>query len=90
MARRRKNQRSIEMILWMDHCNSKGDEWKALETIKDLSPIKIFTVGWIVKETPEYVITLSTFYDPDGEHAEYGYGDLCIHKSCIIKRKKLV
>jgi hypothetical protein len=81
----------VEMIYWKDHCSTGAGngEWAKLETILDMSPIDVVTVGAVLKETDDYIIVASTLYDPDGEHSQCGYGELCLVKSDIKKRVKL-
>ncbi len=80
----------FEMVLWKDHCSTGSTDWAKFTDILDLSPIEVCTVGWIMKETDEYLILCSTFYSPDGDHAPCGHGDIMILKNCVVHRSRLV
>lgn len=73
----------LEMIEWYDHCSCSGREWESFETIKALGPIRVASVGWVIKEDRTSLIIVPTWHD-DG-----GYGEILILKKCIASRQKL-
>ena len=73
----------IEMVSWLDHCSTTGGTWQSLETIRGLTPPEVCSVGWLIKETPRWIIIVPTF------HEEEGYGEILILKNDIIRRKRL-
>lgn len=66
-------------IEWLDHCNYSTSIWRATDEYKELKPLTVQTVGWVVKETKKHIIVVSTLY-PEGDKA---FGDMCIIKSSI-------
>jgi len=73
-------------VIWFDCSVSAG--WKTVDEIKEdalegyNTPCE--TVGWLLHETPKYIILVSS-WDGDISYAQYS----CILKPCIIKREKL-
>lgn len=78
-----KNPPSLEIIKWMDHTASSVPGWKDHATANNISPSAVFTVGWVVKETPDYIITVATTEkNIDGQVQ----GEMCILKKVIEYR----
>lgn len=71
-------------IHWLDHCSYSDQGWYHPETYNDLKPTVIKTVGYLLKETDDYVLVgLSV-----GKQRQVS-GVFCIIKKCIVKRRKL-
>ena len=73
----------LELIKWVDHTGF--NEWKTLAEVKEIDLIIIETVGWIVNETPDAVVIVSTL-EVDGERC---HSDFCIYKPAILSRQVL-
>ena len=68
------------LIVWADAV-TEGHGWRSLERIRILDPEIIYTVGWLVKETPAS-ITLVSSITSDGD----ADGDIVLPKGCILQR----
>ena len=69
----------IVALEWEDHCTTQG--WNSKDNIDGL-PIRIKSIGYIIKETPQ-TITISTAISSTGGSPE----PMTILKSCIQKRR---
>lgn len=74
----------VEIITWLDHCSWTTTEWSKLEDTQDLVPLKVTSIGQVVKETKDHLVIVSTL--TEGGHTN---GEMCIIKGCIVKRTKL-
>lgn len=72
----------LNVIDWLDHSSFNRAKWRTFDEASDLGPIGVHTVGWVIKETKEYLIVASTLTDDETLMNEF-----CILKSCIKKRK---
>ena len=70
-------------IKWLDHCSFDANEWHKPEDFKTLEPITVQTVGWVINETPTSLTLVAT------NGGDTHTGEMCIIKSCIVKRKGL-
>lgn len=68
-------------VEWKDACASSG--WKEINTA-DVDPILIKSIGWLVKETKEY-LTITHGHDTEPPHLINGF--MTIPKAWIQKRK---
>jgi len=59
----KRKRHDVAYIKWLDHCKTEGDP-------KGLKPVVRHTLGWVVKETPEYVVLAM---DRSKEAREYGF-----------------
>jgi hypothetical protein len=70
-------------ILWWDAIGVSGDEWANHKDAYDTTPAQTLTVGYVVKETPDY-ITVVSMLNPN----HLGYG-VCIPKGMIKEIRDL-
>ncbi len=76
---------AIELIEWLDHCSLGGGRtWQPRSDVEELEPIKVRSVGWVIKEGEDALTMISH------QHADEVYGELIIIKSCIKTRRVLV
>lgn len=75
---------ALTYVEWLDHCSLSGRTWYDLDEVLDVRPLHIKTVGWVVKETDEYVVLAN-----QATEGEKFSGDICIIKSCVVDRKDL-
>ena len=77
----------IEMIEWADHCSLSNNDrgWRPWSEIENMEVVPIFSVGWVVKETDQYVIMVSHLGDDNDV-----YGEMLIIKTCITRRLMLL
>lgn len=77
------NPEDLVLITWIDAA-TEGHGWRPLDRIKSQMPPTVLSVGWIVKETSEYVTIISSYMDNDNVD-----GDTVIPVGMIIKRQRL-
>jgi len=67
---------------WLDSVTLDSGGWSDIKKeIMPLTPDLVKSVGWVLKETDDYVILVSHL-----ENAEAS-GEFCIPKACIKKRR---
>ena len=72
-------------VTWLDHSSFEENTWHEVsQTVSDLTPLEVTTVGWIIHETKDYIVLAGTF--TENNHTN---GEMCIIKKCILTRKKL-
>lgn len=86
--------RELVYVEWLDHVSFTTSTWRSEDEFDDLSPIRCETVGWIIKETDDFIIVIGTRNEPtnkdiDTEHEENYLGDILILKSAITKRERI-
>lgn len=74
----------IYRIDWLDHSGFTRGSWHDTEDTMELDPIFVTSIGYLLKETKEYIILASSI-----TNADHTAGESCILKSCIKKRKFL-
>ena len=75
----------LEYIKWLDHTAWDKAEWNDIEALEELEPVSVYSVGWVIKETEDYIIIVSTIQpDTDIVHSEF-----CVLKGAITERTKL-
>ena len=74
--------KKLVLIEWLDAISHNGS-WFSTED--ELLPSKCHSVGWVLKETSEY-IHVAAHFSNDGE--DMG-GDICIPRGCIISVAEL-
>ena len=77
--------RSFEFIEWQDHASWTDNDWASLTRNKKLIPVEMCSVGWVLKETKEYIVLCPHFAFDTGN----GAGTMVIIKSCITHRKTI-
>ena len=70
-------------IEWLDAVSNADGGWQRMKDVEKLTPDLVKSVGWIVKETRDYLTVIS--HNGDNEVG----GDFCIPKACIKKRRVL-
>jgi len=81
-------KRKLVFLEWLDHCSSGKQGWKDADEVMDLAPMVMTSVGWILKETPKWII-LTAHLHGEKEHERYVthcQGDLCVMKCAVTKR----
>tara|TARA_Y100000310_G_scaffold319188_1_gene374161 strand:- start:7643 stop:7876 length:234 start_codon:yes stop_codon:yes gene_type:complete len=73
-----------EIIKWWDHSSYEYSMWRHREKVKELTPLVVTSVGFIVKEKKKYLVIVPCI--SDGNMMQDGH---CIIKGCIKSRKKL-
>ena len=73
-------------VVWLDHCGYTQSVWRSTSFVKeDLAPFEVETIGFMLKETDDFIILASTISpDPEDEKSQM---EMCILKSCIKSRK---
>lgn len=74
----------FEVIEWLDHCTYSESRWRDPKEIEDLEPIKVLTLGWVIKETKDKLAVVSTV-NTSGSVAN----EFLILKKAIVRRKKI-
>lgn len=70
-------------IEWLDSSGMHEGIWHMLDDIKKCKPIKMRSVGWVLRETKSHVVLVSHLAPSQGR------GDMAIPKATITKRKSL-
>lgn len=71
----------LEMFEWIDHWSLTGKTWFDAEEVNDVTPLRIMTVGWVVKENKEMVSICASY----GENRKFS-GQISLLKSAILNR----
>lgn len=72
-------------IEWLDHCSRKDGSWADPDELaRELKPIVVSSVGWLIKETDHYLLLVSS--NAGGDNVG---GDCLILKNCISRRRVL-
>ena len=79
---------SMVVITWKDHCSLRDCHFRCINDAMALEPPVIKSMGFVIKETDEYVVIVAGM-DEAAENREI-YGDHLIIKSCIVSRINLV
>ena len=75
----------LEYIKWLDHTAWETAIWNDIDELEELEPVIVHSVGWVIKETPEYIIIVSTIQpENDIVHSEF-----LILKGAITERTPL-
>lgn len=74
----------LEVIEWLDHCTFADNSWRSEQSVKELEPVSVLTLGFVVHETKEWVTVVSTV----GNNGAMS-GEFLILKKVITQRKKL-
>lgn len=69
------------IVDWEDSAQYGSNEWHG-ESEKDLSPIMMATVGWIIREDPEWIIVAMDFTPARDETP---YRNVCVIPRCNIR-----
>jgi len=72
-------------ITWWDHSSYSTQCWRSRAEVEELKPLKVHTVGYVVKETKRYITLVNTWVADDEELR----GELCIIKSCIKRIRRV-
>tara|TARA_R100000458_G_C8203119_1_gene193038 strand:+ start:600 stop:878 length:279 start_codon:yes stop_codon:yes gene_type:complete len=69
MAKKEKARQQYKCVViqWVD-INSFDGAWLDIKESKKLEPVNMETIGWIIHETKDYVVIVSTF-DSSGDLA---------------------
>lgn len=60
------NLGNLAIVRWIDISSHDG-AWMDYSDAENLKPISVDTVGWIIKETNEYIVIVSSLSPEDGE-----------------------
>lgn len=75
---------ALLLIEWMDSASAAGGgTWKDAEELKELAPVRLRSVGWVLREDKESVVLVGHIAESQCS------GDLCIPKKAIVKRRVL-
>lgn len=69
-------------VKWLDHCSYTETNWKDTKSCKSLSPVRVSTMGWLIKETKKYIVVVNHLAN-NGKNVDA----FCILKGAIIERK---
>jgi len=60
----------MALVVWIDHVKSSEDP-----SAEGMAPVKRNTVGWIIEETDEHIVTAHSLdEDPKKTQYEFGFG----------------
>jgi len=76
--------KEFEIIEWLDHSTYSESHWRSEDSIKELSPVKVVTLGFVVAEDKTSVRVAATITD----NASFT-GEFLIIKKAIVQRKKI-
>lgn len=75
-------------IKWLDHSSFTENVWRTKEEFEDRGPVECDTVGWILEETDQMYVIVSTMHLSD-EFEDKFCGDMCILKGSVQSVKVL-
>lgn len=78
----------LEYIRWLDHVSFHESMWRTLPEVHSLEPFICHSVGYVIKETDEYIVLAQTIA-PQEELEDQWVGEMLIAKPLIKERKKL-
>lgn len=81
----------IYYIEWIDACSLKDSGWKGEQELDEFCEEKwlIKEVGFVIKETKDYVCLVGGYNANLTDHEFTGHRDLKIPTHCILKKVKL-
>lgn len=74
----------FEAIEWLDHCTFADNSWRSEQSVKELEPVTVLTLGFVVHETKDWVTVVSTINNSGSLSGEF-----LILKKVITNRKKI-
>ena len=78
----------IELIQWVDSFGC-GSRWQEMDSMKDRAVLYCHSVGFVIKETDDYVVIVPHRAVETEQCEEQGCGDMTIPKVCITSREIL-
>ena len=80
-------------IKWID-AFGVGAEWQPIEEMLGDAPMECESVGWIAKETKNYILIVPHIHGAvtvgaNRRSEESGWGDMAIPQKAILERKDL-
>ncbi|MBC8321128.1 MAG: hypothetical protein H8E34_10430 [Bacteroidetes bacterium] len=83
------NNNNLYLIKWIDSYNFPST-WESIEEMEDPIPLVCVSVGWIEKETDEYIVLIPHISDIDNkDNKGMGCGSMGIPKIAILERINL-
>ena len=81
----------LVMIEWLDSMGV-GGEWQCPDCLKDPEPVVCRSVGWIVRETEDYIVVASHHHagDCNEEASEQVCGTMAITKATVRRITDLI
>ena len=76
--------KEFEIIEWLDHATYSESHWRTEDSIKELSPVRVVTLGFVVSEDKTSVRVSATITD----NASFT-GEFLIIKKAIVRRQKI-
>lgn len=76
----------LVLVEWLDSMGVGGD-WQCLDCVKDPEPVVCVSVGWIIRDTEEYILIASHRHDGgviDDAEAQV-CGTMAITKGTVVK-----
>lgn len=66
-------------VTWTDACSRRTEgRWSAVEDVRELTPFKATSCGWVIADHPDYLIIASHIAGADDAG-----GDICIPRGMI-------
>jgi len=73
------------MVTWWDACSRLTESrWSSLEDIRELSPAKATSVGFLIADEPDYLIVAAHLAEINAG------GEVCIPRMCVVSIAELV
>ncbi len=76
-----------QIVRWLDHCDPLDGPWHSIDVARRVEPVVFCTVGWIIRETDEFIVMTSTL--GEGHVAEVVGPPTVILVSAILDRAPL-
>lgn len=76
--------KEFEIIEWLDHATYSESSWRSEDNIKELVPVKVITLGFVVSEDKTSVRIAATITDNSSFTGEF-----LIIKKAIVRRSKI-
>ena len=75
----------LALIEWLDHASLEGSHWQTLQDAATLAPVIVKSVGWVLREDKHTVVLVPHA----SQEFDLTFGEICLIKRTILKRKKL-
>lgn len=76
-----------QVVRWRDHCDPLDGPWHSIDAARRVEPVVFCTVGWIIRETDEFIVMTSTL--GEGPVAEVVGSPTVILTDAILDRAPL-
>lgn len=78
----------LVLVIWRDAQSPQGS-WHDLDAAEEQTPLEIWSIGWLVKDTKKFISIAQSRHADDGVHIPAVDNILVVPKGCIIRKMVL-